>query len=264
MSKEKKFLMVKFESKSWKCPYCQSFATFHEGDYMCVEGEIPIYHDANLSYTFLGITCLNVKCRKLNLSLEIKDNTPIYPPAPLSMPLQGISPARKAELNEQRNRKRMDFFWRLLPSSNAKLFPDYVPKPIRTDYEEASKIVNLSPKASATLSRRCLQTIIRDYWGIRNKRTLNDEIKALEELKGIDANLIAVFHDLREIGNIGAHMEQDVNLIIDVGPDEAEQLIKFIENLIELTYLERHKREELYGNIKNINKKKKSEKSKKS
>ena len=38
------------------------------------------------------------------------------------------------------------------PTSSAKQYPDYIPKAIRDDYEEAYSIVNLSPKASAALS----------------------------------------------------------------------------------------------------------------
>ena len=50
------------------------------------------------------------------------------------------------------------------PKSIAYKFPDYIPQAIRSDYEEACSIVNLSPKASATLSRRCLQGMIRDFF----------------------------------------------------------------------------------------------------
>ena len=53
------------------------------------------------------------------------------------------------------------------PNTLAKQFPDYIPKAIRQDYEEAYSIVNLSPKASATLSRRCLQGMIREFWKIK-------------------------------------------------------------------------------------------------
>src|SRR6266542_6816273 len=53
--------------------------------------------------------------------------------------------------------------WKLLPKSHAKVFPDYIPTGIIRDYEEACEIVNASPKASATLSRRCLLGIIRDF-----------------------------------------------------------------------------------------------------
>ncbi len=154
----------------------------------------------------------------------------------------------------------MDFHWQLLPESKAKIFPDYVPLSVRIDYEEACKIVNLSPKASATLARRCLQTIIRDFWEIKNKSTLNDEINALSSRSDISSALTKVFHDLREVGNIGAHMEKDVNLIIEIDPGEAELLIKFIENLIGLTYIERYHREQLLSEIEKVSADKKSDK----
>jgi integrase len=50
--------------------------------------------------------------------------------------------------------------WNLIPEADIKIFPDYIPKPILDDYAEACLINNLSPKASATLSRRSLQGII--------------------------------------------------------------------------------------------------------
>jgi hypothetical protein len=53
--------------------------------------------------------------------------------------------------------------WRLVPDSKAKVFPDYVPEAIRADYTEACRIVALSPKAAATLARRALQGMIRDF-----------------------------------------------------------------------------------------------------
>jgi hypothetical protein len=105
--------------------------------------------------------------------------------------------------------------WLLRPSSLALVFPDYVPAPIRQDYEEACKIRNLSPKASATLSRRCLQGIIRDFKGIVKKR-LVDEIDALRD--EVDPDTWAAIDAVRQIGNIGAHMEKDINEIIDVEP----------------------------------------------
>lgn len=63
------------------------------------------------------------------------------------------------------------------------------------------------------------------------KTRLVDEITALQSLvppaqwKAIDS--------LRSVGNIGAHMESDVNVIIDVDPDEAQKLLKLIELLID-------------------------------
>lgn len=137
----------------------------------------------------------------------------------------------------------------IFPSSRAKHFPSYIPKSIREDYEEAYSIVSLSPKASATLSRRCLQGMIRDFWGISKSR-LVDEINELQSL--VPASQWKAIDSLRKIGNIGAHMESDINTIIDVDPGEAEKLLKLIELLMDKWYISRHDEEELLDNISDI------------
>ena len=55
---------------------------------------------------------------------------------------------------------------------------------------------------------------------------------------------------IRRIGNIGAHMERDVNTIVDVEPAEAEQLIGLIETLFEDWYITRHEREQRMQSLK--------------
>ena len=136
------------------------------------------------------------------------------------------------------------------PTSTAKQFPDYIPAQIRNDYEDACAILNLSPKASATLSRRCLQGMIRDFWGITRKN-LNQEISALKDI--IDPTLWQVLDNVRQIGNIGAHMESDVNLIIDIDPNEAQSLISLIELLMKEWYINREERNRLFESIINTN-----------
>lgn len=134
----------------------------------------------------------------------------------------------------------------LKPFSSAKIFPEYIPLQIRQDYEEACAIEHLSPKASATLSRRCLQGMIHDFWNIHEKN-LNAEITSLKskvtaaQWKAIDA--------LRSMGNIGAHMEHDVDKIIDIEPYEANKLIKLIELLIDKWYINRYEEEQLLQSI---------------
>lgn len=142
------------------------------------------------------------------------------------------------------------------PDSPAKVMPKYIPHPIIQDYEEACKIVNLSPKASATLSRRCLQGMIRDYWKI-SKGTLVEEIKFIESK--VDPETKDVLHSLRKLGNIGAHPEKDINLIVDIEPDEAQQLILFLEYLFEEWYIKTHNRKNMLQKIKDIGKKKDDE-----
>lgn len=132
------------------------------------------------------------------------------------------------------------------PPENAISLPDYIPTAICSDYMEAVSIVDMSPKSSATLARRCLQGMIHDFWGIKEKN-LNAEITAL---KGkIPETQWRAIDGLRKIGNIGAHMEKDVELIIDVDPDEAVKLIKLIELFIEKWYIARHDEEQLLAEI---------------
>lgn len=135
--------------------------------------------------------------------------------------------------------------WFLIPPSSARVFPDYVPEAIRQDYSEACAILSLSPKASATLARRCVQGMIRDFWGIKNQRTLADEIRECETKSLLEGPVIRGLTSLRRVANIGAHMEQDVNMIVDVEPREAELLLKFVELLLTEWYVRRHDRDEL-------------------
>jgi hypothetical protein len=47
---------------------------------------------------------------------------------------------------------------------------------------------------------------------------------------------------VRKIGNIGAHMEKDIGLIVEVDPNEADLLLELIETLLREWYVQRHER----------------------
>ena len=92
--------------------------------------------------------------------------------------------------------------WNLIPPSSAQVIPDYVPQAIRDDYYEACLIVQWSPKASATLSRRCLQGILRDYWGVKPQR-LVDEIQEIKDK--VDPLTWDAIEAVRKVGTL-AHI----------------------------------------------------------
>lgn len=145
------------------------------------------------------------------------------------------------------------------PKSIHKFFPDYVPQAIREDYEEACSILNLSPKAAATLARRALEGMILDCWQIpaKAKGSLKREI---DELQGkIPPKQWDAVDALRKLGNIGAHMEINTSVIVDIDPGEAEKLLILIEHLVQQWYVARHEEEELYKNIVGINDAKENE-----
>jgi hypothetical protein len=161
-------------------------------------------------------------------------------------------------LYERRNRDYDSFSpigdpihtWDLLPESCAIPQPDFIPQPLREDYYEACRIRELSPKASATLSRRCLQGMIRDFCEI-SLRTLDQEIRELRKRVddgnaplGVQPDTVEAIDHVRKVGNIGAHMEADINVLVDVDPDEAELLTGLIEMLFAEWYVAKHSRAE--------------------
>jgi hypothetical protein len=54
------------------------------------------------------------------------------------------------------------------------------------------------------------------------------------------------------VGNIGAHMEKDINVIIDVDANEAQLLLELIEQLVDDWYIARRQKEERLQKIKTV------------
>lgn len=209
---------------NFTCPYCNRPTTITEPNYYRWSRRININNPSNwwkiddLYFEYEAITCPNLECKKLHLQVSLKESK--------STP-DGYS--------YKTLQKRQ-----LLPESEAKVLPDYIPKAIQQDYYEACRIRDLSPKASATLSRRCLQWMIRDFWNIQ-KKTLKQEIDELQWK--VSAKVWKWIDSIRQVWNIWAHMENDINYIIGVEPDEAKLLISLIELLIENWYIKRYEEE---------------------
>ena len=148
----------------------------------------------------------------------------------------------------------------LMPRSRAKPQPEYIPKEIRENYREACLVLADSPKASAAMARRCLQGIVRDFWGIpTNKRgNLGAEMSFIKDR--LTEDTWEAIHAVRSVGDIGAHMEKDVNSIVDIEPSEADLLVQLIETLFEDWYVERHKRQKRNQQLKDLAEKKVREK----
>jgi hypothetical protein len=215
-------------SFSWCCPFCNHNATIGNDNYSYNDFEFNDNNKYGNQYIKVEtITCPNPKCKEYTLTLALYDCEVTIPGhfEPVSLPKKT---------------------WKLIPAAETKVFPDYIPTAIIADYNEACLIRDLSPKASSTLARRCLQGMIRDFWGIKKDRLI-DEIKALEDK--VDPTTWAAIDAIRKIGNIGAHMEKDINLIIDVEPSEAKLLIGLIETLINDWYIVRQKRQESMAEI---------------
>ena len=233
--------MIKFK---WTCPYCNHDAIVTESNY--IESSTTLNIDnKNGPQRFINkfIVCPNSECEKFVLYGELYSLE------------KGVGSSEGA----WKFHSKLDRKWELVPNSKGKVFPNYIPKAIIDDYTEAYLIKDLSPKASATLARRCLQGIVRDFWKVSKPRLI-DEILYIKDK--IDPLTWSAIDAIRKIGNIGAHMEKDINVIVDVDSNEALILLELIETLLEDWYITRHEREMRLKKIVEIKDKKEVERKK--
>ena len=224
---------------NWTCPYCGRPQVATEANHAVIRSAIFVGHlnINDVGTKTIAFACLNELCSKLSLSITLHHR-------------HYNSVTGQYDLDDEVMRE-----WRLMPESFAHPQPDYIPGPIVESYYEACRIRDLSPKASATLARRCLQGMIRDFCKIA-KGTLDAEIKELrsdieqgDAPAGVTPESVDAIDQVRSIGNIGAHMEKDVNLIIDVEPGEAQALIELIEMLFGEWYVAREQRQKRLAHI---------------
>ncbi len=112
-----------------------------------------------------------------------------------------------------------------------------VPEGLANDYTEACLVLPISPKASAALSRRCLQLLIHKEFNI-DKGYLWKEIKELRESGQLPEYIAKPIDEIRKLGNYAAHPNEDEKTgeIIDIEPQEADWLLEIIEDLFDHCY----------------------------
>ncbi|WP_313449506.1 DUF4145 domain-containing protein [Pseudescherichia sp.] len=215
---------------SWICPHCNHAASIRSGDRDSGYFDFST-KDGHKRYFISGIKCPNPECNRAVVHVFIQD-----------LIQQGVNVKVVG----------VDKVYPVIPSlmaDRAKDFPDYIPAGILQDYREACSIADLSPKASATLARRCLQGMIRDFWQVKPD-TLYNEIQSIKD--EISSDMWDVIDGVRKVGNIGAHMEKDINLIIDVNPEEATLLINMIEMLLDDWYVARFEKQQRIEKMKQL------------
>jgi hypothetical protein len=109
-----------------------------------------------------------------------------------------------------------------------------VPLDMKRDYQEASLILNDSPRMSAVLSRRVLSDLLKDYAGY-DEYTLAKQIDKFIADPHHPSNAKDNLHYLREMGDFGAHTKTDAATgeIIEVTRDEAEWTLDVVDGLFD-------------------------------
>lgn len=121
-------------------------------------------------------------------------------------------------------------------TSGRSIAPKAVPENIATDFNEACLVLRFSPKASAALSRRCLQSILTEKGNTKSKE-LSKQIE--EILPNLPPYLSNDLDAIRNIGIFAAHEQKSKisGLIIDVEEGEAEWNLDILEALFNFYYV---------------------------
>jgi hypothetical protein len=213
----------------WYCPNCNKELTVSDEDRRVSFADLALPNaDGPRRLVSKFVVCPNPDCRKFSV----------------------ITSLHYLEVNGKRTYTGKHIkTWALVPPSRARSFPTAIPHQILQDYHEACLTLELSPKVAAALARRCLSSMLRDYWQVQ-PGSLGDEFR---QIRGTaDPLTWDTIESIRRRGMIGAHMESEGAEILDVDPGEAELLIDLVETLIEDWYVTREERRKRLTEIKKI------------
>lgn len=220
-----------------KCPFCS--IEYHDDPKIRftflepVEGK-PLARKEVLNCDVIERHC--PACQKTNISVRRFDKKMLLG-APLTV----------AYVSDVREIKKMfDEETLIYPRSENRVFSSVViPENVSNDFIEACLTLHDSPKASAALSRRCLQTILRDKAKV-SPSELFFEIQEILDRKELPSYLGDSIDAIRKVGNIAAHSlkSKSTGSIVEVEPDEAELSITLLEGLIDFYYILPEKQKE--------------------
>ena len=194
-----------------KCMHC--LVEFHD-----VLKEEYLGHDLDSDWSIFRYDC--PACKRMNLFLV----------GGLAGPVPG---GQKKILNIQ-NRIAIRPF-----GTNRPPCPEEVPASIADDYKEACLVFPFSSKASAALSRRCLQNLLRDAAKVKPSDLFN-EIQEVIDSGKLPSQLSESIDAIRNIGNFAAHpvKSKSTGEIVDVESEEAEWNLDVLESLFDFYYVQ--------------------------
>lgn len=198
-----------------KCPYC--LESFFENRRL-----IPLEKDSEGDWGIIADICPTCKKAIFKLTRGQIFIEQRLPPKPIFSLIKGV----KETLIKPK-------------APNRTPLPPQVPMDFAEDYQEACLVLSDSPKASAALSRRCLQNIIREKLGIK-KRNLADEIQEVLDNNIFPSYISEPLDAVRNNGNFGAHTIKSTSTgeICPVEPGEAEWNLDVIESLFDFLFVQ--------------------------
>lgn len=185
-----------------KCPHCRE-------SYFEIFKHAPVGRDPYGDWNFTYDTCPS--CKKFIFVLEQRTPTGLLQRKVLVWPKGSMRPS----------------------------CPKEVPDKFASDYSEACIVLPDSAKASAALSRRCLQNLLREVAKVKPADLFNE----IQELLGrgtLPGHIVEGLDAVRNIGNFAAHpiKSQHTGEVMDVEPGEAEWNLDVLESLFDFYFVQ--------------------------
>jgi hypothetical protein len=212
-----------------KCPHCLN--AFYDD-----QTKIPIGQDLTSRWTLVVRRCPS--CHRFILSF--------------------FEEYDRSQVNSDRYHRSRELLRYPKGVSRAPL-PEEVPDDYASDYKEACITFTDSPKASAALSRRCLQRLLRERASVK-PGDLAKEIQQVIDDGKLPSHLIESLDAVRNIGNFAAHpiKSKSTGEIMDVESGEAEWNLDVLESLFDYFFTQpallKKKRDALNAKLKEAGK----------
>jgi hypothetical protein len=203
----------------WQCPFCNTEHALSEEDRQVSFSDLTRDNsDGPRRLVVKYAVCPDPKCRKFSLTASLHHYE--------------MSGTRGYTGKHIRT-------WMLVPPSRAHTYSAPIPEHILQDYQEACSAIEYSPKAAAALSRRCLSSMLRDFWQVQPGRLIDE----FRQIKGAaDPLTWEAVESVKRTGSIGMRFESEGAEILDTDPHEAKLLIGLVESLMQDWYVMREER----------------------
>ena len=142
--------------------------------------------------------------------------------------------------------------WTCIPRSRERAQPYYIPEDVCEAYRQACFLTEVSPKASATLARSCLQIMIRDFWSLTRQKQGNLASELDHIYPKLAPETVASIDAVRQAGRIDDHFQEDTDRLVDADSGEARLLIALTEVLFVDWYTARRERQDRSDDLKAV------------
>ncbi|MGI0011321.1 MAG: DUF4145 domain-containing protein [Nitrosopumilaceae archaeon] len=120
------------------------------------------------------------------------------------------------------------------PRGASRPLPSEVPDKYSIPFHKAVEVLSISAEASAAISRKCLQNLLREEAKVK-PRNLADEIQEVIDSNVLPSDLAESIDAIRNIGKFASHPIKSTNTgeLVDVEEGEAEWTLDVLEDLFD-------------------------------